>query len=277
MYKYFKRATKIALRKFVLFVSLPLLRYCGYKKQTLKLGLPESHYFRGEDSLGSLNQIHKRYLKQTGWVESKNSNQSVRFGKFIPWTSYSFTHWIEKKNFKTSNILEFGSGASTMYWATKFARVLSIESDLNWFEKMQSATIQIANVTVCNLWTDDSSSHQGEIYSKAKSVFEMDLKLFPELNLAFKNINFDLVYKCVQESSVFFVDGGPRNLYMYLLSEWVDDSAVIFVDNSDQLYTSEGRNLLTLREFKEIEFNSLGPLNHSATSTSIFIKNLNSL
>ena len=77
--------------------------------------------------------------------------------------------------------------------------------------------------------------------------------------------------------NVFFVDGGPRNLYMHLLAEYVDDNAVIFVDNSDQLYTYEGRNSLTIRGFKEIEFNSLGPLNHSATSTSIFIRDIRSL
>jgi hypothetical protein len=77
--------------------------------------------------------------------------------------------------------------------------------------------------------------------------------------------------------NVSFVDGGLRNLYMYLLAEYADDNAVIFVDNSDQLYRYEGRTSLTVRGFKEIEFNSLGPLNHSATSTSVFIRDFRSL
>ncbi len=75
---------RLAFRNLILCVSLPFLRYQGYKKTSLNFALPESHYFKGEDSLGSLNQIHKRYLKETGWVESKNANQSIRDGKYIP-------------------------------------------------------------------------------------------------------------------------------------------------------------------------------------------------
>lgn len=265
------------LRKLALVISLPILRYQGYQRLSLNLGLPESHYFQGEDSLGSLNQIHKRYLKETGWVESKNANQSVRGGKYLPWTSYAFTHWIEKKNYETSSILEFGSGASTLYWATKFSKVFSVESDLEWLKKVQSVTAPFPNVEIYSLFGNHLNSQSNQSISDTRNIFFHDLELFPELNFNYEQINFNLIQQLIEKSNVFFVDGGPRNLYMYLLAEYVDDNAVIFVDNSDQLYTYEGRTSLTIRGFKEIEFNSLGPLNHSATSTSVFIRDFRSL
>jgi hypothetical protein len=264
-------------RKLALFLCLPILRYQGYKRTSINLGLPESHYFKGEDSLGSLNQIHKRYLRETGWVESKNANQSVRGGKYLPWTSYAFTHWVEKKNYETSNILEFGSGASTLYWATKFSKVFSIESDLEWLKKVQTVAAPLANVETYSLFGNHFNSKSNPRISGAREVFSRDLELFPELNFEYEQINFNLIKQLIVKSNVFFVDGGPRNLYMYLLAEYVDDNAVIFVDNSDQLYTYEGRTSLAIRGFKEIEFNSLGPLNHSATSTSVFIIDFRSL
>ena len=113
---------KYFFRQLIRIYTFPILRYLGFKRNPLSLGLPESHYFFGEDALGSLNQLHKRYLTETGWIESKNSNQSVRNGEYIPWTSYAFTHWVEHKNFLNSNILEFGSGASTLFWSSKFPR-----------------------------------------------------------------------------------------------------------------------------------------------------------
>jgi hypothetical protein len=268
---------RFVLRKLALVISLPLLRYQGYQRLSLNLGLPESHYFQGEDSLGSLNQIHKRYLKETGWVESKNANQSVRGGKYLPWTSYAFTHWIEKKNYETSSILEFGSGASTLYWATKFSKVFSVESDLEWLKKVQSVTAPFPNVEIYSLFGNHFNSQSNQSIFRYHNIFFHDLELFPELNFNYEQINFNLIQQLIEKSNVFFVDGGPRNLYMYLLAEYVDDNAVIFVDNSDQLYTYEGRTSLTIRGFKEIEFNSLGPLNHSATSTSVFIRDFRSL
>lgn len=271
------RPLSFIMRKLVLFIHLPLLRYQGYKRSSLNLGLPESHYFQGEDSLGSLNQIHKRYLKDTGWVESKNANQSVRGGKYLPWTSYAFTHWIEKKNYERSKILEFGSGASTLYWATKFSKVFSVESDLDWLKRVQSVTATFPNVEIYSLFGNLFKQQSNLSISEARNVFSRDLELFHELNFDYEQINFDLIQQLIYKSNVFFVDGGPRNLYMYLLAEYVDDNAVIFVDNSDQFYTCEGRNFLTIRGFKEIEFNSLGPLNHSATSTSVFIRDFRSL
>jgi len=275
--KYFLSKLNLLFRKIVCLLLFPILRFLGYKNSTLDLGLPDSHYFRGEDSLGSLNQIHKRYLTQTGWIESKNANQSVRRGNFVPWTSYAFTHWIEKKNLTEYSILEFGSGASTIYWSTKFRNVYSIESDVDWLAQLTKASEPLRNVEVFSLLNDKPQSGVDNSFQELRQTFEQDLRLFPELDFRFNSINLKLILEHVSKSQYFFVDGGPRNLYMQILADTVNESAVIFVDNSDQYYTLIGRESLIKRGFKEIEFNSLGPLNHSAFSTSVFVMSLDSL
>ncbi len=61
-------------------------------------------------------------------------------------------------------------------------------------------------------------------------------------------------------------------MYMQILADFAPENAVISVENSDHYYKTFGRISLIKKGFKEIEFCSLGPLNHSATSTSDFSK-----
>lgn len=265
------------LRKCALLIMNPILRYLGYERVQSKMEIPESHYFVAEDSLGSLNQIHKHYLKDTGWIESKNFNQSIRNGKYIPWTSYAFIHWVEERNFNSKRMLEFGSGASTFYWATRFEDVLSIESDYGWYERVKLASVNLKNVDIEFLLSNKQKALNLPTIKELESVFIEDLSYFPELNFALSDIDVNMIIDEIKKSNCFFVDGGPRNSYMYLISLFAKNDSLIFVDNSDQYYTEPGRRKLEDAGYKEIEFNSLGPLNHSATSTSIYIRNLDIL
>ena len=261
------------------FMYFPLIKYLGYSRTESDLGLPTSHYFLGEDSLGSLNQIHKRYLNQTGWIESKNANQSIRNGRYIPWTSYAFTHWIEQRELTDLSMLEFGSGASTVFWAEKFSNVVAIETHSKWIIEVRRVCSKLKNVVVHNLLFDQlETSNDGlKFDDHTFDYFTKDLKFFTELNFSFLEINFELIVKEIAIAHYIFVDGGPRNLYMKLIANFASNEAVVIVDNSDQAYTNPGRISLKESGFREIEFRSLGPLNHSATSTSVFIKNFGSL
>jgi hypothetical protein len=137
----------------------------------------------------------------------------------------------------------------------------------------------LRNVTIFDLLVGsqqspiDRSPTENQIFVD----FTNDLNFFPELDFNFNQINFDLIRKEILKANYFFVDGGPRNLYMNLIAKFAPADSIVIVDNSDQPYTMLGRNNLRDNGFKEIEFRSLGPLNHSATSTSVFMKNFNQL
>ena len=262
-------------------ILFPVLRHNGYKRILENLGLPKSHYFIGEDSLGSLNQIHKRYLSQTGWIESKNRNESVRNGVYIPWTSYAFLYWFENrsiaKRVNDYNILEFGSGASTIYWSSHFKTIYTIETDHQWFELVKKTCLDLINVNPFLLYKKHRIDSNQKDASGWERVFDIDRSLFPEINFQFELIDFELILSLISKSEYFFIDGGPRNLYMHLIAHYADLNSIVIVDNSDQYYTLSGREELLKCGYKEIVFNSLGPLNHSAFSTSVFVSNFESL
>lgn len=54
----------------------------------------------------------------------------------LPWISYRAASKIEAVLDRDSNILEFGSGMSTVWFAKRFLQVHSIEHDPNWYHRV---------------------------------------------------------------------------------------------------------------------------------------------
>ncbi len=108
------------------------------------------------------------------------------------------------------NILEFGSGASTIYWASRFAFIEVFESDSIWFLKVKNASEKISNIDVHRLTTGNPSKKIESFSKTCLKVFTEDLLRFPELNFDFEEINFKLICECISRSTYFFVDGVPK-------------------------------------------------------------------
>jgi hypothetical protein len=68
-----------------------------------------------------------------------------RHGNPIPWYTYPAIDLLNAKDFSTKTVLEFGSGQSTLWWAKRAKRVLSLESDPQWLTYVQSQLPAHAN------------------------------------------------------------------------------------------------------------------------------------
>ena len=79
----------------------------------------------------------KGYLCEIGWIDSYKTQTSVNKKlQPIPWVTYSFISYIENRLNKSMSIFEYGSGNSTFYYAEKVNRVISVEHDKKWHEKL---------------------------------------------------------------------------------------------------------------------------------------------
>lgn len=265
-------------RRIIYFFFIPLLRSLGYRAKSLNLGLPESMYFKGQDSLRSVRRIHQEYLSHTGWLESKNANQAIRNGKYLPWTSYAFTHWFETKDVSDQTLLEFGSGASTLFWADHFRKVDSVESDKLWLERVQILVSNIPNITLHPLKGGNNSKDIiADSQSAFHEVYEKDRSLFPEISNEFWEIDFDALKKIVGNADWIFIDGGPRNFYCEFSLSYARKDTIFVLDNADEDYTLIARNSLIKYGYIEVPFHSLGPLNPFSWTTSVFVSSLEQL
>jgi hypothetical protein len=54
----------------------------------------------------------------------------------IPWYTYSAVEYLKQLDFSDSTVFEYGSGNSTLFWATRARRVVSVEDDEAWYRKL---------------------------------------------------------------------------------------------------------------------------------------------
>src|SRR5574344_748693 len=85
-------------------------------------------------------------------------------GNPLPWYTYPAIEYLSQFDYKDKKIFEYGCGFSSLFWAERAEKVISIEDNPKWFEKWQ-AELKAPNLHI--FWRDE-----GEIYENA--IFETD-------------------------------------------------------------------------------------------------------
>lgn len=259
--------------------SIPLLRHLGYKKErTLNL-FPTSSYYENDTALVSLKSLHRNYLTSSGWLNSKNMNQSVDQNRYIPWVSFPAIYFLDRLKLNDVRLLEFGGGASTIYFAQKCNKVLCIEFSKSWHEVLEKTLVGYKNTRLvyANAINEQSGGYWIELdlllqaYSHDTSNF--DLKELPHIIENF--IKFS--YQEIKETDLVFIDGGYRNLEIIIAAYASNNSLGIIIDNADFSTTSFGVKKLKELGYIEIPFHGLSPLNAYSSTTSLYSKEPNKI
>jgi hypothetical protein len=70
------------------------------------------------------------YLAEVGWTRSAREGVIVgRDGSPLPWATYSFIEFIGPRLRTDFAMFEYGAGASTLYYASRVAKVITVEHD----------------------------------------------------------------------------------------------------------------------------------------------------
>ena len=229
-----------------------------------------------------LKSVNESYLIESGWFESKLNNSCYFAGEFFPWITFPAIDYLNKLSFKNLTILEFGSGASTIYFSDRAKKVISFEFDSAYYSVITAATQKYTNLEIYNFdFSLYLNSHDYKLSSEFEKFEELDICMNSDLNYLgfnakciFKNDLYASIKRSILGADLIFIDGGPRNTELFLVAMLARDNTIILVDNSEQDYLKVGIQMLLLYGFKEISFSGLGPLNPYKSQTSIFVKNL---
>ena len=186
------------------------------------------------------------YLKEIGWINSfKNQVPVDGDNNPLPWVTYSFIDFINDRLKKDMDIFEYGSGNSTLWYASKVNSVTSVEHDLVWFEKIQN-----------NMPTNVKIYHQALKYGKEYSKYSKVL-----------NKKYDIV----------IVDGRDRVNCIKNSIDSIDERGVVVLDDSERESYQEGIDFLIKNNFKKIDFWGISPGLFYKKNTTIFYKENNCL
>jgi hypothetical protein len=185
------------------------------------------------------------YLRTTGWFRSLVLSSSIDArGEPLPWITYPSLRFLESRLHPEMEVFEFGSGASTQWWARRVRRVVSCEDDRDWFERTRALAPANVQLTYAS---GDGPEYAGTI-------------------LAY-NSTFDIVV----------IDGTDRVSCARNCLGALKPDGVILWDNTDREQYRPGFELLREQGFRRVDFIGMTPINLFECSTSIFYRDRNCL
>lgn len=200
------------LNEFFLKITLGLTRFMGigvFEILEIKYGHAKSHRL---------------------W-QSINANEEP-----MPWMTYPVVEYLNQLDFRDKRIFEYGSGNSSLYWQKRAKNVVSIEDNLEWYNRLKLI---------------DRDNH--------KLIFASDTEGYIQ-SIAKENGLFDVI----------IVDGSERMACAKIAVEYLAPNGMLIFDNSDW-YPNTCAFLRTM-DLIQIDFHGFGPINQYTWTSSLFIK-----
>ena len=158
-------------------------------------------------------------------------------GQEIPWYTYPAIEYLSHIDVSDMNVFEFGSGNSTIWWASQAKSVVSIEDDPVWYERVNRV-----------LKKDEQPTLRYELRADKCSYVE-----------SLQN-TFDIV----------IIDGKHRPECVEKYLGLGGGGVLLVFDNSDW-YPQSLEKIRCQLKWIEIDFHGFGPINNYTWSTTLFI------
>jgi len=120
-----------------------------------------SWFFNVVRSVGTAIIGPIRFAYRSGYLRSAFKMSAVdKRGVPLPWYTYPSIDFLAQRDYSEKNILEFGGGQSTLWWAARSNKVLTLEGDQQWFEKIRSSmpeNVDLNHVSMASIEENISS------------------------------------------------------------------------------------------------------------------------
>lgn len=201
------------------------------------------------DQLNSSLCAWRIIKREYGYLRSLVENKCVDSqGQPIPWYTYPAIEQLSKWDFKSCEILEYGSGNSTLWWMERAKSVTSIENSKDWYEYVSGQISEKCTLLLSLVDMDrDDESQIKDYVTCVNQLGKFDVIIIDGVNKT------GVRMRCARRALEHLKPGG-----------------LFIVDNSDWL--PETCKMMREAGFLEIDFSGLGALNIYAETTSLFFK-----
>lgn len=167
------------------------------------------------------------YLAETGWVRSVVSGEVVdRLGQPQPWATFPFIAFLAPRLRTEWTVFEYGAGASTLFYATRVRRVVSVDDNPDFVARLAPRLPANAHVAV---HPAASAAYLGAIES------------------------------CVPAPEIVCVDGNDRVRCVSAAIPRLHPGGVVVLDDAERPEYAPARHELASRGFRSVEFWGLAP------------------
>ena len=179
-------------------------------------------------------------LRQSGFVETVRTGRPCRAdGSPIAWMNYSVLSFLEDRLNKEMNLFEYGSGNSTLFFAERVGRVVSVECDQGWYD-----------------------------YVKGTLPENVELLLAPKGGDEYVQI----IDKQNDKYDVIIVDAEDRVACMTYADRHLTEAGVLLLDDAKPEQFGDGIDTLVARGFRRLDFDGLKPGSVKSHRTTVFYR-----
>lgn len=184
------------------------------------------------------------FLVTTGYMKSFDQQEARgEHGEPIPWMSFTMVALLRQRLQKDQSVFEFGSGFSTMFLAERAQRVVSVEYDPQWYQRITPMLSENCEVV------EQAADEDGDYCRVAERRGE----------------HFDVV----------IVDGRDRVCCVEHSVDSLSERGVLILDDSQRDRYQRAIALMVERGFRHLPLPSLAPLEFRDHQTSLFYRDGN--
>lgn len=195
----------------------------------VKKALP-ARLWRPLRGLGTAIVTPIRFAFASGHFRSSlNSKALSRTGEPLPWYTYPAIDFLRHRRFEGKRILEFGGGQSTLWWAARADKVLTVDSDEEWADYVRQNVGE--NVAV----------HYVPLDRESRTV---------------KPIREVIAASGIDKFDIIVIDGHLREELVAVAFDHLAANGAIIMDNAEGYSFA---NLTADRDCRRIEFYGLSP------------------
>ena len=182
-------------------------------------------------------RLDKIICGEYGYLKSLKCGLPVdKNRKPLPWYTYPAIEYVQQLNLKEKIVFEYGSGNSSLFFAEKCSRVVTVEDDITWFNKISQNKPENLNMLL--------ETNEADYLSSIEKT----------------GVKFDII----------IIDASHRLKCCNYIKQNLKNGGMVILDNSDwfndaALYLRDKLNLI------QIDFSGFGPINDYTWTTSLFL------
>lgn len=155
----------------------------------------------------------------------------------LPWYTYPAIEYLTQFDYHDKKIFEWGGGYSSLFWSQRAEKVISIDDNAEWAEKI------------------------------GRESKKDNLKI---KNIQDKTEYIEAIKEHDEKYDVIIIDGKFRFNCAEICNIYLEEGGLVILDNSDWFPKTAG--LLKNRGFFQVDFSGFGPCNNYTWTTSLFFR-----
>ena len=185
-----------------------------------------------------------------------------------PWITFNAIKWLEKYLNKNVTLFEFGSGGSTFFWAERVKKLISVEHDKKWYDRVSKELIK-EGIKNCDYILSEP------IKDSTKDKIPYGYKSYTSTLKEYEGMSFENYVKTIEnypDSSfdLVVIDGRARASCIFRALRKIRPGGFLMLDNSDREHYHKA--IVLLNNYKRTDFFGLVPYRAQLYQTSIWEK-----